>query len=372
MKKQIVKMKMLMLAVMCITACSNPKAAEGIELDIDRSDDSDMTDAVDIEHTQGYEEVSVNEEIDDNLFIQADIKVPREDVGVYKTNLKQFDCDQLKDILFDDPHNVTVSKDGEYISGDSVLLSFDGCLGFQKSSDIGYIDLLYSYAENHNELSSSDLEFETIDEAVDMANDILSKMDLGCSFNDPQVYSFSINELKDLQTEIETDEDYSGMIEAKNLVGKEFGNESGYYYLEYSFDLEGIDVFGSGDKAEFTGDFDGPNTANKMSITVSISENGIEEISIDGAVEKEELTEKDQIIGYDKIKGSILDYYADEILTCECMYNNFDLMYLPILDADSFTSVTLIPVWKCDYIMDFDGEEYEMTMYINAVNGDIL
>lgn len=356
----------------CFTACADLNIAEGQRLDLNDNNDNATKEIVDNGSVDEYEEVNINEEIDDNLFIQAEIKIPTREIGIYETELKQFDCDIIKDILFDNPDKVVVSEDGRYISGESELYASDGCLGYIKSSGIGYIDLLYSYAENKNELNSSELEFETIEEAMDQAEAVLSNLNMGCSHTVPQAYSLSLDELEDLQSEIELDDDYSGMIEAKNLVGKEFGSKSGYYYLEYTFDLEGMNIYGPGDYGNFEQGFDDAELAQDMSITIVISENGIEELTISGAVAPEELIEKDKIIGYEKIKESIIDYYADEILACECSFNCFSLMYMPIIDADSFTSVTLTPVWKCNVVYTIEGEEYENTMYINAVNGDVL
>lgn len=118
------------------------------------------------------------------------------------------------------------------------------------------------------------------------------------------------------------------------------------------------------------GDMDRALLAYPMQAIVIISEKGIEEIQLMGALEQlDDQSKKFEIIQYEGIREALEKKYGDVILTDDYKVIRIWMEYFPLIKADSFSEVELIPVWCCDF--EINGETgLDYTIRFNAITGE--
>lgn len=343
---------------------SNPiTAEEGIENNIDSE--------------SGTTETVIDETILDHLSVQSDMLIPQKKLSSYRAELKQFDCEKTAAVVWP-----TSTKDGiqkEVMDDNSAAMNYEngqlsvnrGTLIYRKDHQTSYLDTLLSYAEEKDILPEKDLEFMTKEEAQKEAEQFLSQLGVEENLDMPKIVAASKEDLEKIQDTMNKDADYSVVLNAKNIAKSEFENRKGVYYIVYPFRLNNLPVYGRDDPTvQMTGDDERALLAYPMEAIVMISDSGIEEVNLEGVLEQLEVeSENQEIIQYEGIKDALKEKFGDVILTEDYKVIHIWMEYFPLIKADSFDQVEVVPVWCCDFEINGDaGVDY--TLRFNAFTGE--
>ena len=164
------------------------------------------------------------------------------------------------------------------------------------------------------------------------------------------------------------DADYKDILSAKNLGNNSFENDIELYYLEYSFVIGHMPVFGHDDPTvQYTGD--GPLLAQNMKAVVTLSKSGVQRVDLQGVLDVlTQNPDKADIIDYEGIKKALDKKFGDVILSDEYKVINIWMEYFPLIESDSFEQVSVIPVWCLDF--EINGEIENYTLRFNACTGE--
>ena len=131
---------------------------------------------------------------------------------------------------------------------------------------------------NKDLIEKKELSFVSRQEAAGQAEDFLSELDIGCEPSTPQIIALDGNDLNRIQEQIMQDEEYRDILNAKNLGDMSFDEGMEIYFLEYSFTLDDIHVFGK-DNLVIQCSGEDPLIAQNMGATFIISRSGIAVLS---------------------------------------------------------------------------------------------
>lgn len=313
--------------------------------------------------------MNVSEELDDNLYVETEFQLPATKLYTYSTELKTFDFDKVQSVFWPNAgaEEITIDEFGKRHYKEESLGGEKAFLNYKKSSKVSYIDTLCSYAREKNLFPEKELGFKTMEEAMSEAEAFISQFDIGCELGKPYIVAVNDEDLNKIQEEIMKDED-SATLSAKNLGATSFDSDTEIYYFEYSFMLHDIPVFGYDDPTvQQSGD--NPLLAQNMRAIIMISGSGVEELVLQGAVDKTgDNPDEAEIIGYEGIKAALEKKFGDVILTEKYEVVNIWMEYFPLIKDSSFTQVELIPVWCCDF--EINGEAVNYTIRFHAITGE--
>lgn len=319
--------------------------------------------------TENASKMNVNEELDSNLYVETEFQLPDNRLYIYSTELKTFDFDKVQSVFWPDagPDEITIDEFGARYYKEESLGGEKAFLNYKKSSKVSYIDTLCSYAKEKNMFSEKELRFKTMEEAMSEAEAFISRFDIGCELGKPYIVAVNSEDLNGIQEEIMKDEDSATLI-AKNLGNASFDSDTEIYYFEYSFMLNDIPVFGHDDPTvQQSGD--NPLLAQNMRAIIMISNSGVEELVLEGVVDKTgDNPDEAEIIGYEGIRAGLEKKFGDVILTEKYKVTNIWMEYFPLIKDSSFTQVELIPVWCCDF--EINGEAVNYTIRFHAITGE--
>lgn len=314
--------------------------------------------------------MNIDEEIDDHLYVAAEFHMPEEELSTYSSELKQFDYDKVQSVLWPSARadQVTVDEFGDRYYGDESFGVESGSLIYRANNDGDYIETLCSYAKEKNMISKKNLKFASIEAATDEAEQWISKFGIGCELGEPFLVALNGKDLNKVQKAIMQDDDYKDILRAKKLGNSHFDSRTEVYYFDYSFVIHHIHVFGHDDPTvQYSGD--NPLLAHNMRATMLISKAGIEMFSLEGVLDRlAEKSGKAEIIGYEGIREALEKKFGDVILTDEYKVTNIWMEYFPLIQADSFNQVEVIPVWCCDF--EINGEAANYTLRFHAITGE--
>lgn len=313
---------------------------------------------------------NVNEKIDENLYVEADFHLPKEELFSYSSELKQFDNDKVQSILWPAASAEKVKTDefGSRCYGNASFGLEKGCLVYRVNNDVNYIDTLCSYTKEKNIKFEKNLKFATIEKAKSEAEEFISKFGIGCELGEPYIVALNGKDLNKIQEKIMKDDDYKDILKAKKLGNNQFNSKTEIYYLEYSFVINDIPVFGHDDPMmQLSGD--NPLLAQSMRAKIIISKSGIEELFLEGVLDNlVKSSDKAEIIGYEGIKEALEKKFGDVILTDKYKLTNIWMEYFPLIESDSFSKVEVIPVWCCDF--EINGKAIDYTLRFHALTGE--
>lgn len=355
----------------CMAGCGNGKKGEdtssissGTEIEMQSDNNNSM-------------KQSINETVTEHLVVQTDFQNSYEQLPSYNTELKHFDTSKVCSIIWPGVEENDIQK--EEMDDKSVVMEYEegvlsvnaGTLLYRKNNDTTYYDTLLSYASKENISEEKDLEFMTKEEAENKAEEILTKLEIGGELETPTVVCASRDDLDKIQDEIRNDEDYSSILNAKQIEGTSFDNTSGFYYFQYDFSTNSLPIYGSDDPSvQMMGDMEQALLAYPMKATIIITDTGIEEIQLTGVSEQlDENAKKSEIMQYEGIREALNKKYGDVILTDDYKVVRIWMEYFPLIKSDSFNEIELIPVWCCDF--EINGEKgLDYTIRFNAFTGD--
>lgn len=324
------------------------------------------------------ETVTINEEILENLYIEADIEIPSSTKKVYETTLKKFDEDEMIQMFFSEDGSEDVIREYDETGGVSAeygaqsLILVDGSLRYFRDDEIQSIRNLISCAEAYQILESGELGFQSIEEADALVRSYLDKMNIAGEAVRKTVYSADAQKLQGIQNYcLENDETFRAMTEnGKFQIKDSFEENNEVYYLEYQFQLDGTPVFNSDDPdIAVSGGIEAPPIAQVMKVTAYVSASGIRYMEISNVVEREmELAEEGELITVDEVKQSLSRKYGDVILTNKMTVSRIYLEYIPQIDIVDYTKIKMTPVWCCE--IQEEGSDFIQGDRYHAITGE--
>lgn len=313
---------------------------------------------------------TINEKLDDNLSVETEFQMPREELFTWSSKLKQFDYDKIQSIFWPDAHSKEITTD-EFGMRNYKKASFGidkGSLIYTANDEINDIDNLCYYAKEKNIIPEKDLQFESRDEAMKEAEILLSKFDIGCELGEPYIVALNCEDLCMLQKKIRKDADYKDILSAKNIGNHSFAKDTEIYYLEYSFVLGGMPVFGYDDPTVQYAE-DKPLLAQNMRAVVTLSKYGVQRVDLQGVLDVlKKNPNRADIIDYEGIKKALDKKFGDVILSDQYKVIKIWMEYFPLIESDSFEQVNVIPVWCLDF--EINGKIENYTLRFNACTGE--
>lgn len=305
--------------------------------------------------------VFIDEKLDENLFISAELKMPENNLYEYVTQLKSFDYDIVQEAIGQNTEGTLVADDGsDKFTG--------GTLIYQRNDMANHLDIYCSYAGEMGLTDDRDLSFMSQEDAVARVQSFIGMFGVGGELEALDVVAVNQSDFENVKKVIMEDSGYQ-FLSAKGYGSDTFKEDMEVYRILFRMNVNGIPVYRNEPNLRQTSD---RFLAYPAAVTALLSNNGIEMISMMGMFEPYEEHQKEAIIiGGDGIKEAIMKKFGDVILTSEFRAKNIWMEYFPLLREDSFTEIDLIPVWCVDF--EVDGQSVEDSRYsirFNAITGE--
>ena len=305
--------------------------------------------------------VFIDEKLDENLFISAELKMPENNLYEYATQLKRFDYDKVQEAIGQNAEgNLAVDDGSDEFTG--------GSLTYQRNDMANHLDTYCSYAGEMGLADDRDLPFMSRADAVARIQNMVGKFDMGGELEALDVVAMDSVDFENVKKAIMEDSDYQ-FLSAKGYGSDTFEQDMEVYRIVFRMNVNGIPVYRNEPNLRQTSE---RFLTYPAAVTVLLSNNGIEMISMMGMFEPyEEHRKEAAVIDEDGIKEAIMKKFGDVILKSEFKAKNIWMEYLPLLREDSFTEIDLIPVWCVDF--EVDGQSVEDSRYsirFNAVTGE--
>ncbi len=305
--------------------------------------------------------VFIDEKLDENLFISAELKMPENNLYEYATQLKRFDYDKVQEAIGQNAEgNLAVDDGNDEFTG--------GSLTYQRNDMSDHLDTYCSYAGEMGLADDRDLPFMSRADAVARIQNMVGKFDMGGELEALDVVAMDSVDFENVKKAIMEDSDYQ-FLSAKGYGSDTFEQDMEVYRIVFRMNVNGIPVYRNEPNLRQTSE---RFLTYPAAVTVLLSNNGIEMISMMGMFEPYEKHRKEAaVIDEDGIKEAIMKKFGDVILKSEFKAKNIWMEYLPLLREDSFTEIDLIPVWCVDF--EVDGQSVEDSRYsirFNAVTGE--
>jgi len=310
--------------------------------------------------------IFIDEKLDENLFISAELKMPENNLYEYATQLKSFDYDSVQEAI------LTISTgqnaEGNLAVDDGSDEFTGGSLTWQRNDMATHLDTYCSYAGEMGLAGDRDLPFMSRADAVARIQNMVGMFDVGGELEALDVVAMDSVDFENVKKAIMEDSDYQ-FLSAKGYGSDTFEEDMEVYRIIFRMNVNGIPVYRNEPNLRQTSE---RFLAYPATVTVLLSNHGIEMISMMGMVEPYEEHQKETaIIGEDGIKEAIMKKFGDVILSSEFRAKNIWMEYFPLLREDSFTEIDLISVWCVEF--EVDGQSIEDSRYsirFNAITGE--
>ena len=308
----------------------------------------------------------IDEKLDENLFISAELKMPENNLYEYDTQLKRFDYDSVQEAIL--TISTEQNAEGNLAVDDGSDKFTGGSLTYQRNDMANRLDTYCSYAGEMGLADDRDLPFMSRADAVARIQNMVGMFDVGGELEALDVVAMDSVDFENVKKAIMEDSDYQ-FLSAKGYGSDTFEEDMEVYRIIFRMNVNGIPVYRNEPNLRQTSE---RFLAYPATVTVLLSNHGIEMISMMGMVEPYEEHQKETaIIGEDGIKEAIMKKFGDVILSSEFRAKNIWMEYFPLLREDSFTEMDLIPVWCVDF--EVDGQSVEDSRYsirFNAITGE--
>ena len=308
----------------------------------------------------------IDEKLDENLFISAELKMPENNLYEYDTQLKRFDYDSVQEAIL--TISTEQNAEGNLAVDDGSDKFTGGSLTYQRNDMANRLDTYCSYAGEMGLADDRDLPFMSRADAVARIQNMVGMFDVGGELEALDVVAMDSVDFENVKKAIMEDSDYQ-FLSAKGYGSDTFEEDMEVYRIIFRMNVNGIPVYRNEPNLRQTSE---RFLAYPATVTVLLSNNGIEMISMMGMFEPyEEHQKKTAIIGEDGIKEAIMKKFGDVILSSEFRAKNIWMEYFPLLREDSFTEIELIPVWCVEF--EVDGQSIEDSRYsirFNAITGE--
>ena len=310
--------------------------------------------------------VFIDEKLDENLFISAELKMPENNLYEYATQLKRFDYDSVQEAIL--TISTEQNAEGNLAVDDGSDKFTGGSLTYQRNDMANHLDTYCSYAGEMGLTDDRDLSFMSQEDAVARLQSFMGMLDVGGELEALDVVAMNQSDFENVKKAIMEDSDYQ-FLSAKGYGSDTFEEGMEVYRIIFRMNVNGIPVYRNEPNLRQTSE---RFLAYPAAVTVLLSNNGIEMISMMGMFEPYEEDQKEAaIIDEDGIKEAIMKKFGDVILSSEFKAKNIWMEYFPLLREDSFTEMDLIPVWCVEF--EVDGQSVEDSRYsirFHAVTGE--
>jgi hypothetical protein len=308
-----------------------------------------------------HKTVFIDEKLDENLFISAELNMPEKILYEYATQLKSFDYAEVqKAIGQNEEGNLDVDDGNDGFTS--------GSLTYQRNDMANHLDTYCSYAREMGLTEDRELSFMPQADAVARMQNFIGMLGVGGEPEALDVAAMDQADFENVKKAIMEDNDYQ-FLSAKGYGSDTFDEGMEVYRIIFRINVNGSPVYRSEPNLRQTSE---RFLAYPAAVTALLSNNGIEMITMMGMFEPyEEQRKEAAIIGEDGIKEAIMKKFGDVILTSEFRAKNIWMEYFPLLREDSFTEMDLIPAWCVDF--EVDGKSVEDSRYsirFNAVTGE--
>ena len=308
----------------------------------------------------------IDEKLDENLFISAELKMPENNLYEYDTQLKRFDYDSVQEAIL--TISTEQNAEGNLAVDDGSDKFTGGSLTYQRNDMANRLDTYCSYAGEMGLADDRDLPFMSRADAVARIQNMVGMFDVGGELEALDVVAMDSVDFENVKKAIMEDSDYQ-FLSAKGYGSDTFEEDMEVYRIIFRMNVNEIPVYRNEPNLRQTSE---RFLAYPATVTVLLSNHGIEMISMMGMVEPYEEHQKETaIIGEDGIKEAIMKKFGDVILSSEFRAKNIWMEYFPLLREDSFTEIDLIPVWCVEF--EVDGQSIEDSRYsirFNAITGE--
>ena len=308
----------------------------------------------------------IDEKLDENLFISAELKMPENNLYEYDTQLKRFDYDSVQEAIL--TISTEQNAEGNLAVDDGSDKFTGGSLTYQRNDMANRLDTYCSYAGEMGLADDRDLPFMSRADAVARIQNMVGMFDVGGELEALDVVAMDSVDFENVKKAIMEDSDYQ-FLSAKGYGSDTFEEDMEVYRIIFRMNVNGIPVYRNEPNLRQTSE---RFLAYPAIVTALLSNNGIEMITMMGMFEPYEEHQKEAIIiGEDGIKEAIMKRFGDVILTSEFRAKNIWMEYFPLLREDSFTEIELIPVWCVEF--EVDGQSIEDSRYsirFNAITGE--
>ena len=308
----------------------------------------------------------IDEKLDENLFISAELKMPENNLYEYDTQLKRFDYDSVQEAIL--TISTEQNAEGNLAVDDGSDKFTGGSLTYQRNDMANRLDTYCSYAGEMGLADDRDLPFMSRADAVARIQNMVGMFGVGGELEALDVVAMDSVDFENVKKAIMEDSDYQ-FLSAKGYGSDTFEQDMEVYRIIFRMNVNGIPVYRNEPNLRQTSE---RFLAYPATVTVLLSNHGIEMISMMGMVEPYEEHQKETaIIGEDGIKEAIMKKFGDVILSSEFRAKNIWMEYFPLLREDSFTEIDLIPVWCVEF--EVDGQSIEDSRYsirFNAITGE--
>lgn len=360
-KKMLETMLGMIILLVLLGGCAHTAQSEeqtntdygSIDTDTQVTEVQDETDT-DKGQTQN-KAVLMDEKLDENLFISAELKMPENNLYEYTTGLKNFDYDKAQEAIQDHAEGT--------IGGEA------GSLIYQRNDMAGHLDTYCAYAGEQGLVNDKELSFLSKEDAVAQIQSLMEQLEVGGNLGTPDVIAMDKANFINVQKVIMEDDSYQKALSAKGYESDTFDEDLEVYRMTFRMEVDGISVYRNEPWLQQTTE---RYIAYPVTVMVLLTNSGIEMITMTGMIEPCDGLQKEvAVIGEDGIKEAILNKFDGVILPVEYKAVNIWMEYFPLLKEGSFTEVDLIPVWCVDF--EINGEtvgDSQYTIRFHAVTGE--
>ncbi len=368
------KMKKMIVTVMGITVlaallggCAHrPQSEEPSNPDVGSMETDDQVVEAQDETTveTGDEQdatVFIDEKLNENLFISAELRMPENSLYEYATKLKCFDYEKVQEAIGQ-------NAEGNLVVDDGSAAFTGGSLTYQRTDMADHLDTYCDYAGNMGLTDDRDLSFMSRADAVARMQNFIEMLEVGGEPEALDVVAMDQADFENVKKAIMEDSDYQ-FLSAKGYGSDTFDEGMEVYRIIFRMNVKGIPVYRNEPNLRQTSE---RFLAYPAVITALISNKGIEMVTMMGMFEPYEEDQKEvTMIGGDGIKEAINKKFDDMVLANEFRAKNIWMEYFTLLREDSATEMDLIPVWCVDF--EVDGQSVEDSNYsirFNAITGE--
>ncbi len=371
MKKKIIASMSMIVLLTLLGGCANTSQEEASSIDYGSTEaDAQTVETQDETNRNVGDEQDtiafIDEKLDENLFISAELKMPENILYEYVTQLKSFDYDIVQEAI--STISTGQNTEGNLVVDDGSDEFTGGSLTYQRNDMANHLDTYCSYAGERGLADDRDLLFMSRVDAVARIQNMIGMFDVGGEPEALDVVAMDSVDFENVKKAIMEDSDYQ-FLSAKGYGSDTFEEDLEVYRIIFRMNVNGIPVYRNEPNLRQTSE---RFLAYPAVVTVLLSNNGIEMISMMGMIEPYEEHQKETaIIGEDGIKEAIMKKFGDVILSSEFRAKNIWMEYFPLLREDSFTEIDLIPVWCVEF--EVDGQSVEDSRYsirFNAITGE--
>ena len=371
MKKKIIASMSMIVLLTLLGGCANTSQEEAPSIDYGSTEaDAQTVETQDETNRNVGDEQDtiafIDEKLDENLFISAELKMPENILYEYVTQLKSFDYDIVQEAI--STISTGQNTEGNLVVDDGSDEFTGGSLTYQRNDMANHLDTYCSYAGEMGLADDRDLPFMSRADAVARIQNMIGMFGVGGELEALDVIAMNQIDFENVKKAIMEDSDYQ-FLSAKGYGSDTFEEDLEVYRIIFRMNVKGIPVYRNEPNLRQTSE---RFLAYPAVVTVLLSNNGIEMISMMGMFEPYEEHQKETaIIGEDGIKEAIMKKFGDVILSSEFKAKNIWMEYFPLLREDSFTEIDLIPVWCVEF--EVDGQSVEDSRYsirFNAITGE--